>query len=100
MTDAKTAKVNSCLSVLPPPTLRARAPARQDESHLTVKVFTGAVAAAFHYVDDGDGYAYENGAYMKIPFCRNDTARTLTVEVNGVPCGTYTYGREALTITL
>ncbi|MBE6767980.1 MAG: DUF5110 domain-containing protein [Ruminococcaceae bacterium] len=95
----------------------AECTARQDESHLTVKVFTGADAAAFHYVDDGDGYAYENGAYMKIPFCWNDTARTLTVgapegdarfdphrtltvEVNGEPCGTYAYDGAALEIQL
>lgn len=95
----------------------AECTARQDESLLTVKLFTGANAAAFHYVDDGDGYAYENGVYAKIPFTWYEAARTLTVgapegdprfdphralaiEVDGVPYGTVTYDGTPLTLTL
>ncbi|MBE6757094.1 MAG: DUF5110 domain-containing protein [Ruminococcaceae bacterium] len=95
----------------------AECTARQDNTRLTVKVFTGRDAATFHYVDDGDGYAYENGVYMKIPFTwddadrtltvgtpagdpRFDPRRTLTVEVNGVPCGRFDYSGETLEIRL
>lgn len=95
----------------------AECTARQDESHLTVRVFSGADATAFHYTDDGDNYTYETGAYQKILFrwndaahtltaeapvgdTRFDAARTLTVELDGAPCGTFAYDGTPLTVQL
>ncbi len=95
----------------------AECTARQDEKHLTVKVFSGADADTIHYTDDGDGYAYENGAFIRIPFRWDDVARTLsvgapigdprfdphrtlTIERDGIPCGTFTYDGTPRNITL
>ena len=39
------------------------------------------------YEDDGSTYAYENGAFSRIPLTWNDASRTLTI---GAREGTYT----------
>jgi alpha-D-xyloside xylohydrolase len=47
---------------------------------LTLYVYTGADGRFALYEDDGLTYAYEQGAFAKIPVTWNDATRTLTVE--------------------
>ena len=46
---------------------------------LELRVYPGADAAFTLYEDEGDGYAYEQGAYTTIDMTWDDSARTLTI---------------------
>ncbi|MBC6904081.1 DUF5110 domain-containing protein [Saccharophagus sp. K07] len=46
---------------------------------LTVTVYTGANGYYELYEDDGKSYAYEKGAYSRIPFSYDEAAGTLTI---------------------
>ena len=46
---------------------------------LELRVYPGADAAFTLYEDEGDGYAYEQGAYATIDMTWDDSARTLTI---------------------
>jgi alpha-glucosidase len=56
------------------------------EDPLEVRVYPGADAAFALYEDDGDTYAYQQGASSRIPMRWDDRTRTLTV---GVRTGTF-----------
>ena len=51
----------------------------QDEA-LTIQVYTGADAQFSLYEDDGTSYAYEKGAYSRIPIRWNETQKQLTID--------------------
>ncbi len=54
--------------------------------NLEIRVYSGADGTFTLYEDEGDGYAYEHGAYSTITFQWDDHARTLTI---GQRQGTY-----------
>ncbi len=95
----------------------AECTARQTDEVLRVNVFAGGDAAAFYYTDDGDGYTYEHGDCMKIPFrwdnarctltvgaptgkLRFGTTRRLEIFLNGTPVTTLSYTGEETAVTL
>ena len=47
--------------------------------HLTMHVYPGADGSFTLYEDEGDGYAYERGAFSTIRFTWDDATRTLTI---------------------
>jgi len=51
----------------------------RDWSKLELRVFPGADGAFTLYEDDGNTYAYEQGAYTEIPIKWSDKKRTLTI---------------------
>lgn len=62
----------------------AECTAWQDEKELEINVYSGANAATFYYLDDGDNYSYEQGNYVKIPFLwQQDTNRLVIGDVKG-----------------
>jgi alpha-D-xyloside xylohydrolase len=46
---------------------------------ITLYVYAGAAGAFTLYEDDGLTYAYENGAFTRIPICWDDASKTLTI---------------------
>lgn len=65
-------------------TKAAECTAWQDEKELEINVYSGANAATFYYLDDGDNYSYEQGNYVKIPFLwQQDTNRLVIGDVKG-----------------
>ena len=53
--------------------------AGEDSDPLEIRVYPGADGRFDLYEDEGDGYAYEKGAYSLIPFKWDDKTRTLFV---------------------
>ena len=49
------------------------------DAALEIHVYPGRDAAFLLYEDEGDGYAYESGAYSMIELTWDDTTRCLTV---------------------
>ena len=62
-----------------------------------LRVYPGADATFTLYADDNETYAYEKGAYEKIPLVWNDAAKTLTI---GVREGTYPGQETTRTFTV
>ena len=50
-----------------------------DNNNFVCYIYTGADCSAYYYQDDGDGYSYESGAYIKIKFDWHDASNTLTI---------------------
>ncbi len=51
----------------------------KDWQQLELRIYPGADASFTLYEDEGDGYAYEQGAYSTILFSWSDRTRTLTI---------------------
>ena len=62
-----------------------------------LRVYPGADATFTLYADDNETYAYEKGAYEKIPLVWNDAAKTLTI---GAREGTYPGQETTRTFTV
>ena len=52
---------------------------QQQDSTLTINVYTGADAEFLWYTDEGDSYRYEKGEFAKVYFNWNETNRTLAI---------------------
>jgi alpha-D-xyloside xylohydrolase len=61
--------------------------ATQSIDPLEIRVYQGQNGSFVLYEDEGDTYNYETGAFSRIPFTWDETAKTLTI---GARTGTYT----------
>ncbi len=62
----------------------AECTARQPETTVQLRIFTGADCKTIYYKDDGDNYSYESGNYACVPFAWEEASRTLII---GAPEG-------------
>ena len=46
---------------------------------IEIRIYPGADGSFTLYEDEGDGYAYEQGKYTIIPFCYDESTKTLTI---------------------
>ena len=67
----------------------AQSTEEQDESQLSINLYTGGDADTFYYQDADNSYDYENGKFVKIPLSWAENKRRLTIGSSIGACGEF-----------